>query len=70
MSKNKRSLHIRLVQGVLTGLAASLTWCGVQSHAAESGLPACPGVGETKLLLGQQGALESLAFDNTGRLLF
>lgn len=52
------------------GLAAALAVCGIQAHAADSGLPDCPGVGAVKVLLEKQGALESLAFDTSGRLLF
>jgi sugar lactone lactonase YvrE len=40
------------------------------SHASESGLPDCPGVGPAKVLLEKQGALESIAFDTSGHLLF
>lgn len=41
-----------------------------QVRAAESGLPPCAGVGVPSVLLSEQGALESIAFDQQGRLLF
>jgi len=40
------------------------------AQAADSGLPDCPGVGPHKVLLEKQGALESIAFDTSGRLLY
>ncbi|MBA4110386.1 MAG: hypothetical protein C0487_12415 [Leptothrix sp. (in: Bacteria)] len=41
-----------------------------QARAADSGLPWCAGVGAASVMLAGQGALESIAFDQRGRLLY
>jgi sugar lactone lactonase YvrE len=55
---------------MLGAVAALFSGGWVSVLAADSGLPDCPGVGPAKVLLDKQGALESLAFDTQGRLLF
>ncbi|MGH6646048.1 SMP-30/gluconolactonase/LRE family protein [Aquabacterium sp.] len=41
-----------------------------QVHAADSGLPVCAGVGVASVMVSGQGPLESIAFDQQGRILF
>lgn len=52
------------------GLALCTAFAMAAGHAAPSGLPACPGAQAQTVLLSGQGPLESLAFDQQGRLLF
>jgi sugar lactone lactonase YvrE len=51
----------------LSALSMLATAC---SQASDSGLPDCPGVGPSRVLLDKQGPLESIAFDKASRLLF
>lgn len=60
-----RSLQWACGLAVLGGLLAH-----VQVQAADSGLAPCEGVGAPTALLSGQGALESIAFDQQGRLLY
>lgn len=55
------------IQGMCGLLALAL---GSSAWAADSGLPPCSGVGVSSVLLSGQGPLESIAFDQQGRLLY
>lgn len=52
-----------LAMGTLGGL-------GSQAWAGNSGLPGCGGVGASAVILSGQGPLESIAFDQQGRILY
>jgi sugar lactone lactonase YvrE len=56
--------HLRHMSALLTACAMPVAF------AADAGLPPCAGVGPVSVLLEKQGALESIAFDERGRLLF
>ena len=67
------------MQGFKTGMASrSAQWAcsvalsalGAQAWAADSGLPPCEGVGTATAMLSGQGPLESIAFDQQGRILY
>lgn len=52
---------------------ALVAWCGLllsqAACSADSGLAPCEGVGSSSVILADQGPLESIAFDQQGRLL-
>jgi sugar lactone lactonase YvrE len=56
---------------VMVALTACATpWTGVAQAATSSGLPWCDGVEASQTMLSGQGPLESIAFDQQGRMLF
>lgn len=64
---------MRSLERSLPWVCGLLAWAGLlpgHARAAESGLLPCEGVGAPVLLLSGQGPLESIVFDQQGRLLF
>lgn len=78
MNQIRKDIHKRSARASAwtIGRAGGLAVCAglllgpVGALATESGLRPCEGVGPASVLLSGQGALESIAFDQQGRLLF